>query len=461
MSDLLARYRSFIATKALAAHERGFEPAPMPALMFPHQRLATEFACRAGRSALFLDTGLGKSYCEIEFARQCAARTGKPSLILTPLAVARQMQSEAARFDIEASVIREAAEVVPGINIANYERMAKLDPSVFGAVILDESSILKAYTGATKRALCEAFRDTPYRLCATATPAPNDHMELGNHAEFLGIMPAQEMLMRWFINDTSTASQDWRLKGHAEADFWSWVASWSRCASMPSDLGGDDDGFVLPPLRTVEHIVEADRTEDTGGALFRMPELSATSFHAEKRLTLSARISAAASLTNIDDPVIVWCETDAESGALAKAIPDAVEVKGSLPLEVKEDRLSAFTEGRARLIVTKARIAGFGLNWQHCARMVFASISFSYEQHYQATRRCWRFGQLRLVESHIVLADTERSILEIVRRKSADHDRMKAAMAKAMRGAMGEQQTLRRYEPKPSKFPAWMRSDAA
>lgn len=461
MSNFLTEYRNFITSKTLMTAARGFEPEPMPEPMFAHQKLATEFACQVGRSALFLDTGLGKSYCEIEFARQCVEQTGKPALILTPLAVARQMQGEAARFGIEATVVREAAEVAPGINIANYERLPKLDASVFGAVVLDESSILKAYTGATKRALCEAFRDTPYRLCATATPAPNDHTELGNHAEFLGVMPAQEMLMRWFINDTSTASQDWRLKGHAEADFWRWVASWSRCASMPSDLGGDDGGFVLPELRTIEHVVEADRSEGAGDALFRIPELSATSFHAEKRLTLGARIESAASLASVDEPAIVWCETDQESAALSAAIPDAVEVKGSLPLETKEDRLSAFTEGRARAIVTKARIAGFGLNWQHCARMVFASISFSYEQHYQATRRCWRFGQMRPVESHIVLADTERAILETVRRKSADHDRMKAAMARAMREAMGEQRSLRRYEPKPYQFPAWMVSDAA
>jgi len=460
-SEFLEQYRGFIASKVLAARGYGFDPEPMPAEMFHHQKVATEFALRVGRTALFLDTGLGKSFCEIEFARQCIEKTGKPALILTPLAVAEQMRREAERFGIEAKVVREQDDVWPGINIANYERLPKLDPAVFGSVVLDESSILKAYSGATKRALIEAFRDTPYRLAATATPAPNDHMELGNHAEFLGVMSTQEMLMRWFVNDTSTASKEWRLKGHAEKDFWQWVASWARCAEHPSDLDGDDTAFDLPNLTTHLHVVEADRTVDAGDLLFRIPEMSATSFHAEKRRTLADRVERSASLACGDEPVVIWCETDLESAALAKAIPGAVEIKGSMPLETKEARLVGFSEGAIRVVVTKPKLAGFGLNWQHCARMIFASISFSYEQHYQATRRCWRFGQDRPVESHVVLSDTESGVWKVIQRKSADHDRMKDAMAEAMRGAMSDMQIRRKYEAQQYAFPGWLMSEAS
>jgi len=248
-----------------------------------HQTASLEFALEKGKSAAFLDTGLGKSFIELEFAKQCAEETGKPSLILTPLAVAAQMVREAGKFNIDARQIREQSEVGAGVMVANYERLAKLDPQSFGAVILDESSILKSYASRTRVLLNDAFIDTPYKLAATATPSPNDHTELGNHAEFLGIMRQQEMLSKWFINDTKTASKDWRLKGHAQDDFWAFVASWSRCATLPSDLGGDDTGYVLPPIDERHHIVKADRMVGAAdGDLFRMPEMSATSFMRKK-----------------------------------------------------------------------------------------------------------------------------------------------------------------------------------
>lgn len=435
----LQSYREFISSKGVKAHRSGFTPESLPVRLFEHQRRAVEFALEKGKGALFLDTGLGKSGCEAVFADQARRQTNKPSLILTPLAVARQMQRECEAFGIEARVIREDEDVWHGVNIANYERVSKISVSRFGGIVLDESSILKSFAGSTKTLLCKAFAQTPYRLAATATPAPNDHVELGNHAEFLSIMGSMEMLCRWFINDTSTASQDWRLKRHAEADFWAWVASWSRAASMPSDLGGDDHMFVLPPLNIIVEQCDVDVMKGAHDTLFRMPDNSATTIHREKQLTLADRVARAAEIANNKTtPVIVWCERDDESKALTEAIPDAIEVKGSMDADAKERALEAFTFGDRRVIVTKPKLAGFGLNWQHAQTQVFASISHSYERYYQAVRRSWRFGQRHPVDAHIVIASTERPIWETVRRKAADHESMKKAMSRAMGMAQAE-----------------------
>jgi hypothetical protein len=407
----LEEYRAFIASREPSHQMRGFDGSKINDKAKAHQRAVVEFSLSRGKSAAFLDTGLGKSFIELEFARQCADETAKPSLILTPLAVAGQMVREGQKFNIDARQIRDQSEVGNGVMVANYERINRLDPSSFGAVILDESSILKSYASKTRILLTEAFKDTHYKLAATATPSPNDHTELGNHAEFLDVMRQQEMLSKWFINDTSTASQEWRLKGHAQQDFWRFVASWARCATLPSDLGGDDAGYILPAIDRRVHIVEADRMENVAqGMLFRIPEMSATSFHEEKRLTIKQRCERAAELANHDAPVTVWCETDEESAMLTKMISDAIEVKGSLDPDEKEKRLLGFADGKFRAIVTKPKLAGFGVNWQHCSHAVFASISFSYEQHYQAVRRSYRFGQSGVVRNDIVLSDTEAAI---------------------------------------------------
>jgi len=458
----ISEYRQFIARKTRPDGSVGFEPKQINPMAKTHQHVALEFALRRGKSAAFLDTGLGKSFIELEFARQCADETGKPSLILTPLAVAGQMIREGHKFGIDARQIREPEEVGNGVMVANYERLPKLDPSKFGAIVLDESSILKSFAGRTRNMLMDAFRDCPFKLAATATPSPNDHMELGNHAEFLGVMRQQEMLSKWFINDTSTASQDWRLKGHAVDDFWSWVASWSRCATMPSDLGGNDAGYVLPDIDRRMHEVAADRQDDTGGLLFRIPELSATSFHNEKKLTLKARCEMAVKLATHDRPVTVWCETNEESAFLVKAIPDAREVRGDMAAEEKERRLLGFVDGDFRVIVTKPKLAGFGVNWQHCAHAVFASISFSYEQHYQAVRRSHRFGQMERVRNDVVIADTETAIWRAIHGKSEKHEDMKRQMAKAMRRAQHGSEARVKYDrPLNLAFPEWLKSEVA
>lgn len=457
----LQEYREFIASRAGSVSMGGFPPRSINDAAKVHQVAALEFALSMGKSASFLDTGLGKSFIELEFAGQCAEETGKPSLILTPLAVAGQMIREGRKFGIDARQIRDQSDVGAGIMVANYERLAKLDPTSFGAVILDESSILKSYAGKTRAMIEDAFRDTPYKLAATATPSPNDHTELGNHAEFLGIMRQQEMLSKWFINDTSTASQDWRLKGHAVDDFWAFVASWSRCATLPSDLGGDDVGYVLPDVVRSVHQVAADRSENVAeGMLFRIPEMSATSFHEEKRLTLKQRCDMAAELATHDKPVTVWCETNDESAALAKMIPGAVEVHGALDPDEKERRLLGFADGEYRAIVTKPKLAGFGVNWQHCAHAVFASISFSYEQHYQAVRRSHRFGQSETVRNDIVISDTEASIWDVINAKSAKHDEMKRRMASAMKSAQLTGARRVKYDrPLDLAFPSWIKGE--
>lgn len=451
MTESIADYRRFIASKGTAASSSGFTPSYAWPSLFPHQRATLDFACQKGRSAAFLDTGLGKSRVEAAAAAEFSVASGKPALVLTPLAVARQMVRECEAIGIEARVIREQSEAGSGVNVANYERLPKLDPAAFGGVVLDESSILKSFTGPTKRMLCDAFSATPYRLAATATPAPNDHMEIGQHAEFLGVMPGPEMLSRWFISDQTTMG-GYRLKGHARDDFWRWVASWARAATLPSDLGGDDDGFILPPLHYELHAIKADITQDVPeGMLFRIPDGSATTIHREKRLTMDDRVARAAEIANkATGAVIVWCETNDESSALAASIPDAIEVYGSMSMDEKVAALDAFTFGQRRVIVSKPKLAGLGLNWQHANTVIFASVSHSYEQHYQAVRRAWRFGQTQPVTCHVIISDTETSIWNNVQRKAADHARMKRAMAQSM-VQIQQEATLRRAYKRTSK----------
>lgn len=464
-------YFDLIARKAVAFRPKGFDgDFDLHPDLFPHQRAVTEFALRAGCSAMFLDTGLGKSFAALEWGRVVVEKTNKPVLMLAPLAVGPQHEREAKRFGIDAKYVRDGSDTdTPRIYITNYERIDNFVATKFAGAILDESSILKSFAGVTTRKLITAFSSTPYRLCCTATPAPNDHTELGTHAEFLGVMRRDEMLPRWFINDTMTASQHWRLKGHAVADFWRWVASWARCVSMPSDLGFDDGGYALPGIETFQHVVEADRTIDAGEEvrgkfigqhrLFRMPETSATSIHKEKRLTIDDRADLVAECIDSDpeEPWIVWCDTDYEAEAVIERIPGAEEVRGSHTLLQKEARLDAFTRGDLRVLVTKPSIAGYGLNWQHCARMAFAGLSFSYENYYQAVRRCWRFGQQREVEVHIAMADTEAAIKRVLDRKAGDHAAMKREMQRAMRFAHQAHQRKTSYQPqKEAALPAWL-----
>ncbi len=467
MSEHLASYRALCASKRSEPMHAGITRTPeLNATLRDHQRHGVEFALRAGRSALFYDTGLGKTRMMLDWGRCVVEHTNKPVLMLAPLAVGLQHVKEAEAMGVEASISRFGMPPSsPRVVITNYERLERFDPADYAGVILDESSILKSFTGATTRKLIETFKDTPFRLAGSATPAPNDHTELGQHSAFLGVMRSSEMLSRFFIADQANAGV-YRLKKAAVRPFWDWVASWARCVSKPSDLGFSDDGYDLPPLDIIRHVVQADRLQDAGEErdgqfrMFRIPERSATSIHKEKRLTAADRAAKVAEIVAglpASEPICIWVDTDYEAEAIKAAVPAAVEVSGKMNADVKEDRLAGFSSGEVRILLTKPSIAGYGLNWQHCNQAIFTGLSFSYEAFYQAVRRFYRFGQRRPVSAHVVMADTEAAIVAAVQRKAGDHERMKAEMAAAMRRAAVEHAVLQTYNPeKEATLPAWM-----
>ncbi len=455
-----ADYADFLASKAPRALASGVDASALPDHLFDFQKACVDFAIRQGRSGLYLDTGLGKTRCQLEWAWQSLRHGNGYALILTPLAVAKQIEREALSLGYDARVIRDQGEAKSGINICNYDRLDKIDPDSFGVISLDESSILKSFGGKVTTALIDAFSSHRFRMSATATPAPNDHMELGNQAEFLGLMSSAEMLMRWFINDTAQASQQWRLKGHAEEDFWDWMASWSRMAQSPEDLGFDGSQFELPPLNVIRHKAIGSNVKPQAGSLF-IADVSATNIFDIKRQTVAARSEKAASLIT-NEPWVIWCDTNDESDALLGQICGAVDVRGSQPIEMKERNLESFSQGESKIIITKPSISGFGLNWQHCHNMIFVGRSFSYEAWYQAVRRCWRFGQTKPVNVHIIVAEGEDQIGRVIDRKADDHASMKAKMAEAMRRAVGKEALTRHpYQPThKGRLPKWLKSVA-
>jgi hypothetical protein len=458
-------YTNFLERKSARAPARGLDTVPSLAKhLFPFQAHCVDFGLRIGTSGLFLDTGLGKTECELEWCQKALEATNGRALIMTPLAVAQQFKRRADKWGYEARVIREQDDIKPGINICNYDRLDKLDVSVFGAAALDESSVLKNFTGKTTRALIEAFKGCRFKLSATATPAPNDHMELGNQAEFLEIMAANEMLSRFFINDASTASQEWRLKGHAVTAFWDWMASFARMAEKPSDLGDSDKGFILPPFKIKRHRARDSAIEGALADLFGTVTMSATTMHNVKRQTSESRAELAASLVDAEpnEARIIWCDTDYEADALKRAIPSAHDIRGSMVIEKKEELIEAFSTGELKHLIGKPSMLGLGLDWSHCARMAFVGRSYSYEQWYQAVRRCWRFGQKRELIVDIIVAEGESEIGRVIDRKAGDHDKMKRAMRDAMTRAMGRAQIVKApYEPNHIEgLPAWIRSAA-
>ena len=425
MSD----YDKFIDAKTKTSPAVGFEPYEIKSPLFDWQASVVRWAIRQGRAALFEDCGLGKTAQQLEWAHQVSMHTSAPVLILTPLAVAHQTASEAVKFGIAATVADSQKDVgASGVFITNYEKLEHFDPTKFSGVVLDESSILKNFTGKTRIALTEAFSRTPYRLCCTATPSPNDYTEFGQHAAFLGVCSPAQMLATFFINDTFNTG-DWRLKGHAEGEFWKWLASWAACISKPSDIGFSDDGYILPPLNMVTEAVAVDETDHTGEYIFRHATLSATTMHAEMRLTSEARARRVAELVNASkEPWIVWCNTNDEADKLAEMMPDALEVRGSETSRQKENKIDAFTEGRARVIISKPSICGLGLNWQHCRNVAFVGLSYSFEDFYQALRRSYRFGQTKPVNAYVIQATTEGAILQTINRKIEQHKNMQEKM---------------------------------
>jgi DNA modification methylase len=412
-------YNTFLQTKRAGATTAGIEVSlsEINETLFPFQRVLVQWALRKGRAALFADTGLGKSFMQLEWARL----TGQRALIIAPLSVARQTVNEARKIGIEAHYTRSGDDLINGINITNYEMLDHFQATDFGAVVLDESSILKSLDGKTKAKLIEMFANCPYRLCATATPAPNDIAELANHAEFLGIMSRQEMLAMFFVHDSNhTAHAGWRLKKHAEEPFYRWLASWSMSVKKPSDLGDfDDSGYNLPALSVEPVIVETEYVPD--GKLFYTGLSGIQDRSQARKGTVEERVQKAVELVQgNDEQWILWCGRNDESTLLHKLIPDSVEIIGSDSPDRKIQAIEAFQEGRYRVLVTKAKIAGYGINLQNCHNMAFVGIGDSFESYYQCIRRCYRFGQERPVNVKIILSEIEQEIYANVMRKEGE-----------------------------------------
>jgi superfamily II DNA or RNA helicase len=460
-------YSEFIAAKLSSVPSTGLTDIPkLAGPLFDHQRVLTEWALRRGRAAVFADTGLGKTRIEIAWADAIHRALGHDVLILAPLAVAAQTVREGEHMGVNVALCREPDDVRTGINITNYDRLHKFDCSRFGAVVLDESSIIKHHTSKTLKALLDAFRDTPFKLCATATPAPNDWTELGTHAEFLGICTQSEMLAEYFVHDAAK-TQDWRLKGHARAMFWRWIASWAALVRKPSDLGFDDGPYILPQLTVSEHHVETE-AKPTEGMLFALEASSMSERRDARRASLQNRVAACAAMVNADrQPWIVWCDLNDEGDALTASIDGAVQVSGSDDADVKEQRLRDFADGKIRVLVTKSKIAGWGLNWQHCARVAFVGVTDSWESYYQAVRRCWRFGQKREVHVHLFASELEGAIASNLKRKEADAKAMADALsaetlASVQQSVLGMVRDTNPYLPaKPITVPAWLTTEAA
>lgn len=415
MSD----YATFLQSKQRVWTGAGIESADVPAVLYQWQAAIVRWALRKGRAAVFADCGLGKTFMQVAWAQGTGART----LILAPLCVAEQTVAEAAKLGIALRYARDEADAAGAkLVITNYERLEKFDTHRYEAVVLDESSILKAFDGKTRTKLIAAFTHAPYRLCCTATPSPNDVSELGNHAEFLGLMTRAEFLATWFIKVDqglrTTEHHGWRMKRHAVAPFYRWMASWAVAVRTPSDLGYPDDGYVLPALSFIDHLVAADGAPT--GALF--PELGLKGIQGRltaRRGSVGPRVEEITALARSDEQWLIWCGLNDESDAVTRAIPDAVNVQGQDTYAVKAAAVQRFIAGDIRVLVSKVKILGFGLNFQHCARMAFLGLSDSYEAYYQAVRRCWRFGQLRPVEAHIVVSEAERLVVENVRKKES------------------------------------------
>lgn len=448
------RYEDFLAGKQHIPPSCGFE-VDKPAMnihMFEWQKDITRWALRKGRAALFEECGNGKTIQQLEFADQVAKREGMPVLIVAPLTVGAQTLREAQKFGYSAAICRTQDDVTPGINITNYEMLQHFDGRSFAGVVLDESSILKNYTGKMRNQIIEMFKDTPYRLSCTATPSPNDYMELGNQVEFLGIMSRTEMLATYFIHDGSDTGK-WRLKGHAEDRFWEWVSTWSVVLTCPGDLGYPNDGYILPSLNMTEHIVEVK--SDGEYSLFRCEiAKTLTERRDARRASLRERCEQAAEIIaqNPGDQWVCWCDLNAESELLAEFIPNSEEVRGSDKPDAKEDALMRFANGALRVLITKPSIAGFGMNWQQCHNMIFVGLSDSYEQMYQAIRRCYRFGQKRPVNVHIVTSAAEGAVKANVERKEQQAAEMKRNMVQYTKEILrkdirGQERIVIPYDP--------------
>ena len=454
-------YADFLRARSQLNAGHGFEPTGLPDHLFDFQRELVTWAVRHGRAAIFADCGMGKTPMELAWAEQVHHKTGKPVLLLTPLAVGFQVVTEAAKFGHDAALSRTGKPADAAITVTNYEQAHKFDPAQFGGIVCDESSILKNFDGSTKAIVTEMMREMPYRLLGTATAAPNDYMELGTSSEALGELGYTDMLSRFFVNDNRTVtsrssfaaggrSVGWRFKGHGEQPFWRWMASWARAIRKPSDYGYSDDGFHLPEL--VENLHVVDSSTPRGDTLFDGPAVGLAEERAELRRSLPDRCEKAAELLTGAESAVAWCQLNDESAMLTRLIDGAVEVAGSDSPEAKEEKLAAFTRGEIRVLITKPSIGAWGLNWQHSHRMTYF-VSHSYEQYYQAVRRSWRFGQQRPVTVDVIASKGVEGILANLQRKSRQADRMFDALLAHMTDALHIQRAT--DHTKRMELPTW------
>jgi hypothetical protein len=424
-------YQQFLKSKQITLESSGFEYNSLPSQLFEFQADIDRWSIERGRSAIFADCGLGKTPMQLAWAQAVEREYKRPVLILAPLAVSKQTEREGTKFDIPVKVATSDIDVRKrGIYVTNYEKLLHFDCSRFAGVVLDESSILKSFNGATRNLLIEKFHDTPMKLCCTATPAPNDFMELGNHSEFLGVLTRTEMLSTFFVHDGGDTAK-WRLKGHAEEEYWKWICRWAVMIRKPSDLGYSDKGFDLPPLNL--HHVIVDGKNAMEGFLFPVEAQTLEERRNARRGSLEDRVNACAELVNkSSEPWLVWCDLNAEGDALTKSIPDAVQVAGADKESEKEKRMLGFSDQQFRVLVSKPSICGYGMNWQHCPNVAFVGLSDSYEMFYQAIRRCWRFGQTKPVNAYIITCEQEGAVVKNIERKEKDAMRMAKEMVKHM-----------------------------
>ena len=440
-------YKQFLEGKKKKAQKSGFTPDSLNKKLFPFQCHIVTKALEAGKYAIFADCVLGKTLMQLSWAEQVAKQTGGKVLIAAPLAVVRQTLSEAAKFGIEAGSVGSGFSV----EVTNYDQLKKIDASKYTGIVLDESSILKNFQGQFRNLIIESFKNTPYKLACTATPAPNDPAELGNHCEFLDVMSRDEMIAMFFINDVLKTGE-WRLKKHAVKHFYSWVSSWASMVASPSDIGFSDDGYNLPNLEIIDHEIKTPKQDN--GLLFNDAAVSATGFNSALRDTAHQRMSLAAELANsTSEQVIVWIKHDKEGVELKKLIPDAIEVTGKDKKEEKQSALLSFAKGEYRVLITKPKIAQFGLNFQNCHIQVIASLDFSFEGLYQCIRRSWRFGQLNEVVVHIICTDTMGNVRKSIEKKQKQFSTMQKQMALAVsNSAQPKTENTKRQDFKGERF---------
>jgi superfamily II DNA or RNA helicase len=469
-TDFRTDYARFLETKLVHAVPTGLASVPkLSDDLFPFQRDMVTWALKRGRAAIFADTGLGKTRMQIEWARVVSETAGVRVLILAPLAVAQQTAREGEKIGVKVTVSRDKFDATDSpITITNYDRIHRYDASDYGAVVLDESSIIKHHSAKTFHALSEMFRGTQYKLCATATPSPNDYTELGTHAEFLGLCTRAEMLAEFFCHDGGDTSV-WRLKGHARAAFWKWVASWGALLRRPSDLGYEDEGYALPGLTVRHHTIASDeKIARESGFLFVQEATDLMSRRKARRDSLSDRVSLCAEHVRAlgDAQAVVWCDLNDESDELRKAIPGSVEIRGNVDIDEKERRLRDFSEGRTRVLVTKASVTGWGLNWQQCNRTFFVGATDSWEAYYQAIRRFYRFGQRKIVEVDIYASDVEGSVVKNLLRKEALAKSMSEELSRETREMVlaevrGQVRSTNVYSPGEIVVPGWIKTEVA